>query len=92
MPSPSFSPAAGLPSADPPVIDPQEIAARNIKAFLWFRVLFNSRFYYPIFTSIIHAILNFIMQHDFYHYPCDFDFHQLKLSFTKTVFYSHEPQ
>ena len=52
MPSPSFSPAAGLPSSGPPVIDPQEIAARNIKAFLWFRVLFNSRFYYPIFTIL----------------------------------------
>lgn len=28
------------------------IAERNIRAFLWFRVLFNSRFYYPIFTIL----------------------------------------
>ena len=27
-------------------------AERNIRAFLWFRVLFNSRFYYPIFTIL----------------------------------------
>ncbi len=31
---------------------PQDIAERNIRAFLWFRVLFNSRFYYPIFTIL----------------------------------------
>ena len=29
-----------------------EIAERNTNAFLWFRVLFNSRFYYPIFTIL----------------------------------------
>ncbi len=28
------------------------LAERNIRAFLWFRVLFNSRFYYPIFTIL----------------------------------------
>ncbi len=28
------------------------LAERNIQAFLWFRVLFNSRFYYPIFTIL----------------------------------------
>jgi MFS family permease len=28
------------------------IASRNISAFLWFRVLFNSRFYYPIYTIL----------------------------------------
>ena len=31
---------------------PHDIAERNTKAFLWFRVLFNSRFYYPIFTIL----------------------------------------
>ena len=31
---------------------PHDIAEQNIKAFLWFRVLFNSRFYYPIFTIL----------------------------------------
>ncbi len=29
-----------------------DIAEQNIRAFLWFRVLFNSRFYYPIFTIL----------------------------------------
>jgi MFS family permease len=29
-----------------------DTAERNIRAFLWFRVLFNSRFYYPIFTIL----------------------------------------
>jgi MFS family permease len=29
-----------------------DIAQANIRAFLWFRVLFNSRFYYPIFTIL----------------------------------------
>ncbi len=28
------------------------MAVRNTRAFLWFRVLFNSRFYYPIFTIL----------------------------------------
>ena len=28
------------------------IAQRNTTAFLWFRVLFNSRFYYPIYTIL----------------------------------------
>ncbi|HWB06532.1 MAG TPA: MFS transporter [Verrucomicrobiales bacterium] len=28
------------------------IASRNVRAFLWFRVLFNSRFYYPVFTIL----------------------------------------
>jgi hypothetical protein len=28
------------------------IASRNIRAFLWFRVLFNSRFYYPVYTIL----------------------------------------
>ena len=27
-------------------------AEQNIRACLWFRVLFNSRFYYPIFTIL----------------------------------------
>lgn len=31
---------------------PDGIAERNIRTFLWFRVLFNSRFYYPIFTIL----------------------------------------
>ncbi len=31
---------------------PAAIATRNITAFLWFRVLFNSRFYYPIYTIL----------------------------------------
>lgn len=30
----------------------EAIAARNTTAFLWFRVLFNSRFYYPIYTIL----------------------------------------
>ncbi|HEX2751184.1 MAG TPA: MFS transporter, partial [Verrucomicrobiales bacterium] len=34
-----------------PPSDPA-IAARNIRAFLLFRVLFNSRFYYPIYTIL----------------------------------------
>jgi MFS family permease len=29
-----------------------EVTERNIRAFLWFRVLFNSRFYYPIYTIL----------------------------------------
>ncbi|MDB6133504.1 MAG: transporter [Verrucomicrobiales bacterium] len=33
-------------------LSPEAVAARNIQAFLWFRVLFNSRFYYPIFTIL----------------------------------------
>ncbi len=32
--------------------DTAAIAARNTAAFLWFRVLFNSRFYYPIYTIL----------------------------------------
>ena len=32
--------------------DPETVAARNTRAFLWFRVLFNSRFYYPIYTIL----------------------------------------
>jgi MFS family permease len=32
----------------PPPSDPA-IAVRNIRAFVWFRVLFNSRFYYPVY-------------------------------------------
>ena len=37
----------------PVVTEPSpDIAERNIRAFLWFRVLFNSRFYYPIFTIL----------------------------------------
>ena len=32
--------------------DPAAIATRNTTAFLWFRVLFNSRFYYPIYTIL----------------------------------------
>jgi MFS family permease len=38
----------------PPVSDDSTdaIAARNISAFLWFRVLFNSRFYYPVYTIL----------------------------------------
>jgi len=28
------------------------VATRNVSAFLWFRVLFNSRFYYPIYTIL----------------------------------------
>lgn len=31
---------------------PAAVADRNIRAFLWFRVLFNSRFYYPIYTIL----------------------------------------
>ncbi len=31
---------------------PAAIATRNTTAFLWFRVLFNSRFYYPIYTIL----------------------------------------
>src|SRR6188474_2948184 len=31
---------------------PAAIARRNTTAFLWFRVLFNSRFYYPIYTIL----------------------------------------
>lgn len=31
---------------------PDGIAESNIRSFLWFRVLFNSRFYYPIFTIL----------------------------------------
>ena len=31
---------------------PPDTAEQNIRAFLWFRVLFNSRFYYPIFTIL----------------------------------------
>ena len=32
--------------------DPAAIASRNTSAFLWFRVLFNARFYYPIYTIL----------------------------------------
>lgn len=32
--------------------DRDAIVARNISAFLWFRVLFNSRLYYPVFTIL----------------------------------------
>lgn len=35
-----------------PALSPEAVAARNIRAFVWFRVLFNSRFYYPIFTIL----------------------------------------
>jgi hypothetical protein len=38
-----------MPSA---MTDAAAIAARNTTAFLWFRVLFNSRFYYPIYTIL----------------------------------------
>lgn len=31
---------------------PATAAERNTSAFLWFRVLFNSRFYYPIYTIL----------------------------------------
>ena len=31
---------------------PAAIATRNTTTFLWFRVLFNSRFYYPIYTIL----------------------------------------
>jgi hypothetical protein len=31
---------------------PAAIAQRNTTSFLWFRVLFNSRFYYPIYTIL----------------------------------------
>ena len=31
---------------------PAAIAMRNTTTFLWFRVLFNSRFYYPIYTIL----------------------------------------
>lgn len=44
------TPAADGPAGFPPVAP--GIAERNIRAFLWFRVLFNSRFYYPIFTIL----------------------------------------
>ncbi len=43
-------PVASSPDPFPPA-DPA-IAARNVRAFLWFRVLFNSRFYYPIYTIL----------------------------------------
>lgn len=35
-----------------PALSPESVAGRNTRAFLWFRVLFNSRFYYPIFTIL----------------------------------------
>jgi MFS family permease len=34
------------------VTDAAAIGTRNTTAFLWFRVLFNSRFYYPIYTIL----------------------------------------
>jgi MFS family permease len=34
------------------ITTPDDIAAENARAFLWFRVLFNSRFYYPIFAVL----------------------------------------
>lgn len=45
VPSPATPPNTS-PPADP------AIAVRNTNAFLWFRVLFNSRFYYPIYTIL----------------------------------------
>lgn len=48
---PPEQPAPASPEADPAVTDPA-VTARNISAFLWFRVLFNSRFYYPIYTIL----------------------------------------
>ncbi len=49
MSNPDLPPASSL---TPNTGDESVIAERNIKAFLWFRVLFNSRFYYPIFTIL----------------------------------------
>lgn len=40
------------PDSGPALPGDAEIAARNTTAFLWFRVLFNSRFYYPIYTIL----------------------------------------
>jgi len=34
------------------MIDPSLPMSANARLFIWFRVLFNARFYYPIFTIL----------------------------------------
>ena len=41
-----------IPAESPPGPGDPAVATRNITTFLWFRVLFNSRFYYPIYTIL----------------------------------------
>lgn len=36
----------------PPTISSQPLLNRNLQLFVWFRVLFNARFYYPVFAIL----------------------------------------
>ena len=39
-------------SADLPGETPSPFAVRNVRLFIAFRIFFNSRFYYPVFTIL----------------------------------------
>ncbi|MGI6657129.1 MAG: MFS transporter [Desulfobulbus sp.] len=55
MPNPfdlSSSPGSFLPEPERSAPDRSPFALRNIRLFIWFRVLFGTRLYYPVFTIL----------------------------------------